>query len=838
MSRSRSSSPSSDYRPSDDDSDKENNENSCPQDDVTYDSEDEREPPRKHYAQLDTTKINRLLRPLKAKCTHLANFSEAILPSTGNTGPRMITTYSHRPRATRVHRPHSNRTQPLEPESSIPPLAVLAEPEMMRPTRLQRLGDAGMMELSRRIYAIRDCFKNILDNVYQKDMRGAAGYSARMSCTGASEEEVEGRAVRPRWIGYEPSKQRIPSLRVLCSVVAGRHMKLEKPELNDGNSLVERDVGETVGIDEEAEVIDELYNSVFPPYRQRTLVSHALTHILDTEKVNRNQTLLKSLLEIVLDYDPPLVPESHAVVRALLSVALTQNPNKRMSPPPVCHDSHVSWLDDLHRACTDQDPQHHYPPPETGPLRPKYARKPGSPIPPPTLIGIMLDILQKGSVEDALEVWTCKAMTRFLDNMRQNDQPCYFLLLTGMADAITRGAVAKDTLEALEDEEALLGVQSAFCDILRSLLRWVCPSSTSIDGAAHILPKKQRRRWFGAAGALSSPSRSEALPVPDKTIFGKPATLDDVQEIVDFLIHISPCGLHASNVREVSELIICLLAVCAVDAPVPETSILPSDKAKLEAMLKEATPSSTAFEYLTDGILHRTLVVLSSAHAHTVDSSWDSFSGFAERLRASKLLRLEASWWVCALKSYDHIHEGRIVSASSLFTSRKECDKWEKCRGWLVEEVERSERAVYGGEEWEWEEMIGCWVKKASGKRRGRSGDDEERMDLRYEERVKRRRMATPEPEEEDFSLVLGPGAMDHFSSRSTASSPDPISSFAKSAWTYHSAEPPLASPSRSDRSDDSEDERWVRQATDPDSVLDTFSSDDALDLFAYGSPP
>ncbi|KZT19707.1 hypothetical protein NEOLEDRAFT_1183174 [Neolentinus lepideus HHB14362 ss-1] len=829
MSDSGSNTPTSDYTPSDEDSDKENNENFNDQENVNYDSDDEREPPRKHYAQLDPAKINRLLRPLKAKCTHLANFSEAVVPSTGSNGLRMVTTYSHRHR---LHRPHGNRTQPLEPDSSIPPLATLAEPEMIRPVRLQRIGDMGTMELSRRIYAIRDSFKNILDNVYQKDVYREAGYYARVSGTTICEGRTRKVLPRFRRRGYEP-KERIHSLRDLCSVVAGRHMRLEKPGSDDENGLEERDVEETVGIDEETEVIDELYDSIFPPYRQRTVVSHALTHILETEKVNRNQTLLNSLLLLVLEYDHTLIPESHAIVQRMFSVALSRGSNKKLRPP-VCHDLHASWLNDLHRLCTVQHPQ-----PQVGILMPTTpTRKPKSLILTPTLVGLMLDTLHRGSVEDALEVWMSKAMTRFLDNMRQNDLPEYFLLLTGMADAIARGALAKDTLEALEDEAALADVQAMFCDILRSLLHWICPSSTSTETSEPTSPKKPRRRfWFGAADALSSPSQPELIPVPEAD-FKRPVAPEDVQEIVDFLIHIAPCGLHASNTGKTAELVTCLLAVCVAGAPASGASVPSSDKAKLQAMLKDAPPTSTVFEYLTDGILHCTLLILPSPRNHIVNSSWETFSGFAECLRDSNLLRLEASWWVCALKSFEHVHEGRIGWASTLFTSRKECDKWERCRGWLMEEVERSERAAYNRADWEWEEMIGCWVKKTSAKKRGRVDNSEEGVSDKNQERVKRRRVVTPEPEEDDFSSVLSPNEMAHFClPRSMSSSPDPISSFMTPGVLSELAENPLGSSGlRWDRNDDYENEDWVRQATDPDSVADTFSSDDALDLFAYES--
>ncbi|EPQ57553.1 hypothetical protein GLOTRDRAFT_127905 [Gloeophyllum trabeum ATCC 11539] len=221
---------------------------------------------------------------------------------------------------------------------------------------------------------------------------------------------------------------------------------------------------------------------------------------------------------------------------------------------------------------------------------------------------------------------------------------------------------------------------------------------------------------------------------------------------------------------------------------------------------------------------------------------------------------LEAAWWVSALKAFEQTYEQTFRSSSTLFTSQDESERWEECKLLLIDEVERSERAAFAGkrgrdgdaeEEWEWEEMIGCWVRKTE-------SPGEARMPKR---RKLKRVVPQPVREEDDYSSTLAcsdplalPGA--------ETSSPDPIASFTKAravalsdigspcpkalngtrAHARSSSSPAEIAPIGSARylpdSDSPESNPWVVNAIEPElPTVDLFpSSDDTLDLFAYGS--
>ncbi|EPQ57267.1 hypothetical protein GLOTRDRAFT_137631 [Gloeophyllum trabeum ATCC 11539] len=614
--------------------------------------------------ELNVTKVNRLLRPLKAKCTHLSNIGEAFLPVSDNTGPRMITTYSHR----RVYRPANHQ------ESTVPPLAVFAEPELIL-RRPKPVVDAGTLELSRRVYHVRDCFKRILDTLYREDELTEVTSSvrdkrraSRLQRTTSSRRDV----TSP---GSSAPTERIPSLRDLCSVVAGRNMKLEKPDLEwEGEET--REETDTVGVDEETEIIDELYNSILPPYRRRTLVSHALTHILETDRVNRNQTLLSSLLSITLSHKPPLIPETHAIVRAMLVSALTTSRTKKNSSPPICHISHASWLDDLHCLCCA--PSKREPLADISSLP---AKKQTTHIPTRSLLGMFLDVLRTSSAEDATAVWLSKATHRLLHRLRKTDGPSYFYLLTGMADCVARRPGDTDNCD----------LRKTFAGIMQGLVQWLLAPPPSSSGPPS--PDLGRRSLLRVKDDLSSPVRAAPVRRPSH-LEERPVTPDDFQGLIDFLIYTSSCGLHTSvspGLAATKDAVICLTAICVATDPVPEAGISHSDKNGLEAVLKAAKPTPSVFEYLAEGMLSGALhipfaesLVEISPNAHIANESHQLFLAFASGLHELDLrnmghigyLRLEASYLY-----YGDVRPDNVDQLKLSFTTKNVV--W-KAFGWTV----------------------------------------------------------------------------------------------------------------------------------------------------------
>ena len=152
-------------------------------------------------AHLTTSRVNRLLRPLRNKCNSLAALPMAVAAS----------------RAT-----YSKQSSNWDPDSR-PPLTVLCTLAGTKKLTLDSRS-AEEFELSRRIHAVCDTFKNIALVAYGK-----------------------------------PCSQRIPSLAAMCTLVIGGSMSAENfdaihsgQDSTDANDLLD---------------VDAIYEAVPPHYR-------------------------------------------------------------------------------------------------------------------------------------------------------------------------------------------------------------------------------------------------------------------------------------------------------------------------------------------------------------------------------------------------------------------------------------------------------------------------------------------------------------------------------------------------------------------------------------------
>ena len=158
---------------------------------------------------MSTTRINRLLRPLRNKCTALA--------SEPSSAPFMHTTYS------------SNQGGWLSQDS--PPLALLQPPGNIG-IRIHLDDDyVREMELARRIYAVRDCFKNVLQVAFGLEAEKTAG------------RDGEG----------------IPTLRAMCSMIIGATIQAQF----DQNAAAKTEGDEDYMEEEEVmELANEVYEVI------------------------------------------------------------------------------------------------------------------------------------------------------------------------------------------------------------------------------------------------------------------------------------------------------------------------------------------------------------------------------------------------------------------------------------------------------------------------------------------------------------------------------------------------------------------------------------------------
>ena len=156
---------------------------------------------------LTTSRINRLLRPLRNKCLSLSKFLTAARQSDSR----------------RTSLPHNQNWSPESP----PPLALLRQPPSATRGRLcLDKGFAEDLELARLIYAVCDAFRNLLQVTH----------------------------------GAVPGEP-IPSLAAMCCFVVGDNVPL-------GTDGTHESQEEPVGEDELMKVVDGIYDAI-PTYYRR-----------------------------------------------------------------------------------------------------------------------------------------------------------------------------------------------------------------------------------------------------------------------------------------------------------------------------------------------------------------------------------------------------------------------------------------------------------------------------------------------------------------------------------------------------------------------------------------
>ncbi|KAI0717264.1 hypothetical protein C8T65DRAFT_726300 [Cerioporus squamosus] len=242
-------------------------------------------------SELTTSKVNRQFRSLRSKCASLTSLSHA------PPRPKVAVTYGS-----------SSRNAPrLGEQDDAPPLAILQS--------LDKLGarlhfDRALvenMQLSKRIYEVRDAFKNIVQSTFGP----------------------------PKPVSETPC--RILPLAGICARVVGQHVEVEMAA-----SLEHLPNAEGGQDEDRGQIMDELYEQVPSQYRNYTMVAHALTYILDT--CPHHPTLLHALLEVCIAHG--LFSEAQMILHALFTTAILPRPDSPRACP-LTHPAHKNFLTTL-----------------------------------------------------------------------------------------------------------------------------------------------------------------------------------------------------------------------------------------------------------------------------------------------------------------------------------------------------------------------------------------------------------------------------------------------------------------------------------------------------------
>ena len=176
-------------------------------------------------AHLTTTRINRLFRPLRAKCSALAEFT----PPRAQTKPHVSVTYSRNTR---------NISRTASADHDAPPLAILQPPETLGSRIHLDRTSLDNVQLSRKIYEVRDAFRSLVQAVLGADTTGR-----------------------------RPDPPNIKSLAAFCAAVVGENIqdeiKARQAELEDAL--------EDPSANMATEIQEELYEAVPPHHRRYAL---------------------------------------------------------------------------------------------------------------------------------------------------------------------------------------------------------------------------------------------------------------------------------------------------------------------------------------------------------------------------------------------------------------------------------------------------------------------------------------------------------------------------------------------------------------------------------------
>ncbi|KAI0743425.1 hypothetical protein C8Q80DRAFT_1257196 [Daedaleopsis nitida] len=354
--------------------------------------------------ELTTSRVNRQLRSLRSKCAALTSFTPA------PPRPTVIVTYGHSSRSALRNTNEATET---------PPLAILQSLDKFS-TRLH-LDRAIVenMQLSKRIYEVRDAFKNIVQSAF---------------------------GTRPNEMS-----QRVSPLTAICARVVGEHMQSEMDA-----ALEECPEAENRGDEVRSQVMDDLYEQVPSAYRSYTFVAHSLVYILDT--CPHHPTLLNALLEVCVAHR--LVREARVVLHDFFMSSIVPLPQSS-SGCPLTHPAHKNFLTMLSETCAGPGSKLSVPNRDDAPV-----------INERTFTYILVDALSQPCPEQ-MQAWSSKAVARLARGLRQADfAGCFTPLVAGLAHSLVDHSEGKKK-PAARSANSLIDVSKAWEDALDRLAKWL-----------------------------------------------------------------------------------------------------------------------------------------------------------------------------------------------------------------------------------------------------------------------------------------------------------------------------------------------------------------------------
>ncbi|KIY48039.1 hypothetical protein FISHEDRAFT_74040 [Fistulina hepatica ATCC 64428] len=251
-----------------------------------------------------------VLRPLRNSCNKLAAFNDKRQP-TGQ--PRA--TYSAKSSTSTLSSIRGNATLPLD---ILPAPAVLGA----RGSHTGLRGDSELVELSRRVHAVCDSFRNVILKVRVLNEKNSAKYKRVHAQMNKMKSSDARRIAGDHATGDQLGGSRTTSLASMCAMVIGQSIELDGEDGDKGDPAVAINV-----------LVPEQYHGYAVLSLALDLVLSMCPHL---------PALLIPLLRLCIFHS--LAYESQMLLRALLIVAAT---GSHLGNPPLCHAAHAMFLVDL-----------------------------------------------------------------------------------------------------------------------------------------------------------------------------------------------------------------------------------------------------------------------------------------------------------------------------------------------------------------------------------------------------------------------------------------------------------------------------------------------------------
>lgn len=583
-------------------------------------------------AHLTTSRVNRLLRPLRNKCNSLA-----ALPKTA-TASRVTHSKQHN----------------WDPDSR-PPLAILHPSAGTKKLTLDNRS-ADEFELSRRIHAVCDAFKNIAYVAYGQ------------SCT-----------------------ERIPSLAAMCTLVVGENMPAAHSDstlVNSGQSSTdENDILDVDGIYEAVPQHYRGYLSRPPPSALTTdwcnprflIVSHALSMILCI--CTNHHTLVTILLDHCLSFG--LVHESTHLLNIILAQAFLSSNSSY--PPPITHPAHTNYLLDLHAKWTTGN-------------KPSGTSSGSLLFTTSAFCKAVLGTLSQISSCNSHILWTSKVLNKLLHAVEGCDIDSYIVIIRALSRSFL--GTSGSSPDAIRDDAQFVMLRDKLSELMSNLFDLLFTQHDSYSSP--LIPS----RIYAAIDILHDcyVARLHQLRMSSP---GPPIDLPDI--IIVFTTHI----------------------FVAFRSSIDNSNLL-------SPILDDSSPVPTTFSKL---MVYFSQLQESLAFGDFVEAFLAELKTYSSAFRSEKLFGLDASLWACALHHFETSVTSTQKGSFTLLTRYKQQ---------LMEAVDAAERRCFGGEmdgspvvslsirskrakrtrhgrpsgHWEWEDMVGSWIRKTPVHKKRKIDDD------------------------------------------------------------------------------------------------------------------